>query len=79
MKNKWLVLAVAAVVLGVACFLAARFYADRYAGNFSGKYVLYVHPDMGVETVLDSLEQSAGTKRQGSMRRCARREDWQTG
>lgn len=74
MKRKNILLTVIGAAAAAACFWAAQFGTDRYAGNFSDRYVLYVRPGMEAESVLDSLELHAGTKRRGSMRRCARSE-----
>jgi hypothetical protein len=67
-------IAIAVAVTGTACFFGLRFYLDRYAGNFSEKYVLYVYPDMPYSEVMDSLYAGPGALRQGSLRRCARSE-----
>lgn len=77
MKHKRIAIyiAIAAVVTGTACFFGMRFYLDRYTGNFSEKYVLYVYPDMSADEVLDSL--AARALRTGSLKRCARGEGLQ--
>lgn len=71
-RAKSLVWAVTVSILGAACFAGIRFYADRYAGNFSGRYVLYVYPSMTCDQVLDTLNTVA--LRRGSLKRCARSE-----
>lgn len=64
-----LVLAVGALLAGVAGFVLGRYYIDNKQPNFSGKYVLYVYPDMTASEVMDSLQAGAGTFRQKSVER----------
>ncbi len=63
------VLAVGALLAGVAGFVFGRYYIDNKKPNFSGKYVLYVRPDMTVDEVMDSLQAGAGTIRPKSVGR----------
>ena len=67
------VLAVAVALAGVAGFVACRYYIDNRKANFSEKYVLYVHPDMPVQDVVDSLQAGAGTLRPKSLDRMFRK------
>ncbi|MBR4300209.1 MAG: endolytic transglycosylase MltG [Bacteroidales bacterium] len=67
------VLAVAVALAGVAGFVAGRYYIDNRKANFSEKYVLYVHPDMPVQDVVDSLQAGAGTLRPKSLDRMFRK------
>ena len=66
-------LAVAVVLAGVAGFVAGRYYIDNRKPNFAEKYVLYVHPDMPVQDVVDSLHAGAGTLRPRSLDRMFRK------
>lgn len=61
--------AVAALLAGAAGFVLGRYYSDNKKPNFTEKYVLYVHPDMTVSQVLDSLAAGAGTLRPNSLKR----------
>jgi UPF0755 protein len=63
------VLAVGALLAAVAGFVLGRYYIDNKKPNFSEKYVLYVHPDMSVSAVMDSLQNGAGTVRPKSVER----------
>jgi UPF0755 protein len=63
------VLAVAALLAGIAGFVLGRYYIDNRMPNFAQKYVLYVHPDMTVAEVVDSLQAGAGTIRPKSVLR----------
>ena len=63
------VLAVGALLAGVAGFVFGRYYIDNKKPNFSKKYVLYVRPDMTVGEVMDSLQAGAGTVRSKSVGR----------
>lgn len=63
------VLVVGALLAGVAGFVFGRYYIDNKKPNFSGKYVLYVRPDMTVDEVMDSLQAGAGTIRPKSVGR----------
>ena len=65
----WL-LAVVAVLAGVAGFVAGRYYIDNKAPNFTEDYVLYVRPETTVSQVLDSLQAGAGVVRPKSVARC---------
>ena len=66
-------LAVAVALAGVAGFVAGRYYSDNRKSNFSERYVLYVHPDMPVQDVVDSLQAGAGTLRPKSLDRMFRK------
>lgn len=66
-------LAVAVALAGVAGFVAGRYYSDNRKSNFSERYVLYVHPDMPVQDVVDSLQAGAGTLRPKSLDRVFRK------
>ena len=48
-----------AVLLLIGAFVLGRYYNDNKRANFSEKYVLYVHPDMTEQQILDSLESRA--------------------
>lgn len=61
--------AVAALLAGAAGFVLGRYYSDNKKPNFTEKYVLYVHPDMTVSQILDSLAAGAGTLRPNSLKR----------
>lgn len=71
MKSKilWPVLAVMAVLAGVAGFVGGRYYVDNRMPNFTKDYVLYVYPDMPVGQILDSLCIGAGAERPKSVER----------
>ena len=71
MKSKiiWTVLAVTAVLAGVAGFVGGRYYVDNKKPNFTKDYVLYVYPDTPVEQVIDSLCVGAGAVRPKSVER----------
>jgi UPF0755 protein len=71
MKSKilWPVLAVMAVLAGVAGFVGGRYYVDNRMSNFTKDYVLYVYPDMPVGQILDSLCIGAGAERPKSVER----------
>ena len=69
LKITLVVIAVAALLAGAAGFVAGRYYIDNRMPNFTRKYVLYVHPDMNVAQVMDSLQAGAGTIRPKSLRR----------
>ena len=69
MKITLVVIAVAALLTGAAGFVAGRYYIDNRMPNFTQKYVLYVHPDMDVAQVMDSLQAGAGTIRPKSLQR----------
>ena len=69
LKITLVVIAVAALLAGVAGFVAGRYYIDNRMPNFTQKYVLYVHPDMNVSQVMDSLQAGAGTIRPKSLQR----------
>ena len=62
-------LIMAALLAGAAGFVLGRYYSDNKKPNFTKDYVLYVHPDMSVRTVLDSLQTGAGTLRSKSLER----------
>ena len=62
-------LAVAALLAGAAGFVLGRYYSDNKKQNFTKDYVLYVHPDMTAEQVMDSLQAGAGTLRPKSLQR----------
>ncbi len=62
-------LAVAALLAGAAGFVLGRYYSDNRKPNFEKEYVLYVHPGMTVEQVMDSLYVGAGTIRPKSVER----------
>ena len=62
-------LAVAALLAGAAGFVLGRYYSDNRKPNFTKDYVLYVHPDMTAEQVMDSLGAGAGTLRPKSLER----------
>ena len=62
-------LAVAALLTGAAGFVLGRYYSDNRKPNFMKDYVLYVHPDMTAEQVMDSLQAGAGTLRPKSLQR----------
>ena len=72
-------LAVAVALAGVAGFVAGRYYIDNRKANFSEKYVLYVHPDMPVQDVVDSLQAGAGTLRPKSLDRMFRKLEVEAG
>ena len=59
----------AALLAGAAGFVLGRYYSDNKKPNFTKDYVLYVHPDMSVRTVMDSLQAGAGTIRPKSLER----------
>lgn len=59
----------AALLAGAAGFVLGRYYSDNRKPNFTKDYVLYVHPDMSVQTVMDSLQAGAGTLRPKSLER----------
>lgn len=61
------------VILGIAAFVAARYYVDNRLSNFSGEYVLYIDEGMDGRAVLDSIEKNAGVIRWGSLERVARK------
>lgn len=63
------VLLVGALLAGAAGFVLGRYYIDNKKPNFSEKYVLYVHPDMTMAQVMDSLQVGAGTIRPKSVER----------
>jgi UPF0755 protein len=71
MKSKilWAMLAVMAVLAGVAGFVGGRYYVDNRMPNFTKDYVLYVYPDMPVGQILDSLCIGAGAERPKSVER----------
>ena len=69
MKITLVVIAVAALLAGAAGFVAGRYYIDNRMPNFTQKYVLYVHPEMNVAQVMDSLQAGAGTIRPKSLQR----------
>ena len=71
MKSKilWAMLAVMAVLAGVAGFVGGRYYVDNRMPNFTNDYVLYVYPDMPVGQILDSLCIGAGAERPKSVER----------
>ncbi len=62
-------LAVAALLAGAAGFMFGRYWSDNKKPNFSGKYVLYVRPEMTAQQVMDSLQAGAGTLRPRSVAR----------
>lgn len=62
-------LAVMAVLAGVAGFVGGRYYVDNRMPNFTKDYVLYVYPDMPVGQILDSLCIGAGAERPKSVER----------
>ncbi len=62
-------LAVAALLAGAAGFMFGRYWSDNKKPNFSGKYVLYVRPEMTAQQVMDSLQAGAGTLRPRSAAR----------
>ena len=59
----------AALLAGAAGFVLGRYYSDNRKPNFANDYVLYVYPDMSVQTVIDSLQAGAGTLRPKSIER----------
>ncbi len=61
--------AVALMLAGAAGFVAGRYYSDNKKPNFTKDYVLYVHPEMTVQQVVDSLQAGAGTLRPKSVAR----------
>lgn len=69
LKITFIGMAVAAVLAAVAGFVLGRYYSDNRKPNFADKYVLYVHPDMSVQEVTDSLAAGAGTLRPKSLQR----------
>ncbi len=69
LKITFVGMAVAAVLAGAAGFVFGRYYSDNRKPNFTEKYVLYVHPDMSVQEVADSLAAGAGTLRPKSLQR----------
>ena len=71
MKKKLILIAAAACVIA-AGFFAGRYYIDNRRPNFTDKYVMYVHPDMDIEAVKDSLVSGAGVLRPKSIERCFR-------
>lgn len=75
MKITLVVIAVAALLAGAAGFVAGRYYIDNRMPNFTQKYVLYVHPDMNVSQVMDSLQAGAGTIRPKSLQRALAKMD----
>ena len=75
MKIILVVIAVAALLAGAAGFVAGRYYIDNSMPNFTQKYVLYVHPDMNVSQVMDSLQAGAGTIRPKSLHRALAKMD----
>lgn len=64
------VFAVAALIAGVAGFVAGRYVSDNRKPNFTKEYVLYVRPGMSAAQVADSIASGAGTLRPKSMERC---------
>ena len=69
LKITFIGMAVAAVLAAVAGFVLGRYYSDNRKPNFADKYVLYVHPDMSLQEVTDSLAAGAGTLRPKSLQR----------
>lgn len=65
----------AAMLAGVAGFVAGRYYSDNKKPNFTKKYVLYVHPEMTASQVIDSLQVGAGTLRPKSVARAFKEMD----
>ena len=69
MKIKIYVVAALLVLAGIGGFVAGRYFSDNKKPNFTDKYVLYVHPDMTVDQVKDSLSAGAGVLRPRSVDR----------
>ena len=72
--NAWMI-AAAVLLAAAAGFVAGRYVSDNRKANFSQKYVLYVHPDMTVSQVKDSLAAGAGVLRPRSLDRTFRKMD----
>lgn len=72
-KNKRiLIIVVLAVFLAVAVvpgIFVGRYYIDHKTSGFSKEYTLYVHPDMTLDAVRDSLIHGAGALREASLDR----------
>ena len=68
----WISAAIFVVAVSAAAVVASRYISDNRKPNFSEKYVLYVHPDMDVQDVKDSLVSGAGVLRPKSLERCFR-------
>lgn len=64
----WLIASIL-LLAGTAGFVAGRYFSDNRKPNFSEKYVLYVHPEMTVDQIKDSLAVSAGVIRPRSIDR----------
>lgn len=69
LKITFVGLAVAVALAAAAGFVLGRYYSDNRKPNFTDKYVLYVHPDMSIQEVTDSLASGAGTLRPKSLKR----------
>ena len=74
-KISLVALAVFVLLAGIGGLLAGRYWSDNKKPNFSEKYVLYVHPGMSVEAVMDSLQTGAGVLRPKSIDRAFRKMD----
>ena len=68
----WISAAIFVVAVSAAAVVASRYISDNRKPNFSEKYVLYVHPDMDVQDVKDSLVSGSGVLRPKSLERCFR-------
>ena len=64
----WLIASIL-LLAGTAGFVAGRYFSDNRKPNFSEKYVLYVHPEMTVDQIKDSLAVRAGVIRPRSIDR----------
>ena len=65
--------AVAAVLTAAALFVSHQIY-DRKKSNFSGRFELYVYPDMEPSAVLDTILASGKVLKPASLKRSFRRE-----
>ena len=71
-------IAVASVsaVLGAVCLgIGLRYLADNRMPDFRRNYVLYVYPDTEAGAAIDSISAGADVIREGSLVRCARKEN----
>ena len=64
-----------AVLGGIGGFIVGRYLVDNRMPNFTEEYILYVHPETGVDQVLDSLHVGAGTIRPKSLARAFKEMD----
>ena len=63
-------------VLGAVClWIGLRYLADNRMPDFRRNYVLYVYPDTEAGAAIDSISAGADVIREGSLVRCARKEN----